>query len=136
MKKKFSLRKRGTNISFQSDLLQDEPVPALYEPGHGGPPHGGRLGEDEAQCRGLGDRPEGSEEVCGLAGEAVAGVEHVEEEGELACQAGLPGTEVVQDYHSQLLREVEHLEGARKQGDKGQGGYEAMRLCGYAAMRL
>ena len=51
----------------------------------------------------------------------MARVQHVEEEGELAGQAGLAGAEVVQDDHSQLLREVEHLQGAGRRRQEEEG---------------
>ena len=73
-----------------------------------------------------GKSPEGSEEVGRLAGEAVAGVQHVEEEGELAGQARLAGAEVVQDDHSQLLGEVEHLQGAGRRQETARGGKKTL----------
>ena len=47
--------------------------------------------------------PECPEEVGRLTGQSLAGVKHVEEEGELAGQAGLTRAEVAQNNDSQFF---------------------------------
>ena len=92
------------------DLLQDEPVPWLYEPWDvSSLPHSVGIGENESQSWGLWNGSQAPEKVWGLAWQTDGVVHHVKQERQLTADAVLAGAAVVQDQDPEFLGVVKDL---------------------------